>query len=283
MKADAEGPRARVAVAEPLEASEEIRRAVLSTIESIAPDADAQRLPTDQPLRQAIELDSMDWLNVITGLEERFSIEIPEYDYAKLDTVDMIVDYVAARQALPTCQPTPMSAEAALALPCTRHLIHGTMVTVRPMRSSDAALEADFVQHLSAQARYNRFMVTLRALPPAKLTYLTQVDQDRHVALVATVDRSGTETLVGVARYVVDAAGTGCEFAIAIDDAWQGCGLGGVLMHALMSVARSRGLATMDGLVLRANTAMLRFARQLGFERQRDTEDRDTVRVVRTL
>jgi acetyltransferase len=151
------------------------------------------------------------------------------------------------------------------------------------MRSDDASLEADFVQHLSAQARYNRFMVTVRELPPAKLTYLTQVDQHRHVALVATVDRSGTEALVGVARYVVDAAGTGCEFAIAIDDAWQGCGLGGILMHDLMRVARSRGLVTMEGLILRANTAMLRFARQLGFKRQGGTEDRDTVSVVRTL
>jgi acetyltransferase len=88
---------------------------------------------------------------------------------------------------------------------------------------------------------------------------------------------------VGVARYVVDPAGTGCEFAIAVDDAWQGCGLAGILMRTLMDIARSRGLATMEGTVLATNNRMLRFTRQLGFGLQRDAEDRETVRVVRAL
>ncbi|MEW5879130.1 MAG: GNAT family N-acetyltransferase [Pseudomonadota bacterium] len=89
--------------------------------------------------------------------------------------------------------------------------------------------------------------------------------------------------LVGAARYVVDASGGGCEFAIAVDDAWQGSGLAGVLMHALIDVARARGLATMEGSVLATNTRMLKFARQLGFRLEHDPEDRSTVRVVRAL
>ena len=54
-------------------------------------------------------------------------------------------------------------------------------------------------------------------------------------------------------------------------------------MHALMATARSRGLVTMEGLVLRTNARMLRFARQLGFKQQRDFEDRDAVRVMCSL
>jgi acetyltransferase len=145
------------------------------------------------------------------------------------------------------------------------------------------ALEADFVQHLSMDNRYKRFMVTVRELPESKLRYLTDLDQVHHVALAATVERDGREALVGVARYVVDASGTGCEFAIAVDDAWQGSGLAGILMNALIDVARARALATMEGSVLATNTRMLKFTRQLGFASQHDPEDRDTVRVVRSL
>jgi hypothetical protein len=51
----------------------------------------------------------------------------------------------------------------------------------------------------------------------------------------------------------------------------------------LIDVARSRSLATMEGTVLTTNTRMLKFTRQLGFVQQRDPEDRDTVRVARSL
>jgi acetyltransferase len=262
---------------------EAIRSAVLATIESIAPETDMQRIRPDRPLRQQIDLDSMDWLNVIVGLHDRLSIDIPESDYERLATLDSIVAYVASRHAEPRREPLRPTAEAPARLPFTRHIVNGVPVTVRPMVPEDMALEADFVQHLSTDSRYQRFMVTVRELPKSKLKYLTDVDQIRHVALVATVDRDGRQVLVGVARYVVDSEGKSCEFAVALDDAWQGSGLAGILMHRLIDVARSRGLTTMEGLVLATNTRMLKFTRQLGFGHERDPEDRDTVRVVRSL
>ena len=48
-----------------------IRRAVQATIESIAPEVDMQRVRPDRPLREQIDLDSMDWLNVIADLHDR--------------------------------------------------------------------------------------------------------------------------------------------------------------------------------------------------------------------
>ncbi len=255
---------------------EEIRSAVLAVIEAIAPDTDVRSIRPDRPLRQQIDLDSMDWLNVIGGLHERMSVDIPESDYGRLATLDSIVDYLASK-------PAAAAARAPAPLPHARYVINGVAVEVRPIRADDMPLEADFVQRLSPDARYQRFMVTVNALPDKKLHYLTEVDQVRHVALAATVDRDGQQALVGVVRYVVDPAGTGCEFAIAIDDAWQRTGLAGILMLALIGVARARGLATMEGFVLTTNTRMLKFTRQLGFTQQRDPEDRDTVRVVRSL
>ena len=261
----------------------EIRAAVQATIESVAPGTEVQRIRPDRPLREQLDLDSMDWLNVIVELHHRVGIEIPESDYGRLETLETMVAYVASRRAEPAAEPRPAAAAAPAALPSTSHIVNGTAVTVRPIRPEDTPLEADFVRHLSSDARYNRFMLTLRELSQAKLRYLTDVDQVRHVALLATVDREGRQVEVGVARYIVDAAGTGCEFAIAVDDAWQGCGLAGILMRALMDVARSRRLATMEGIVLATNDRMLRFMRQLGFALKREPEDFDTFRVVRSL
>ena len=262
---------------------EDIRTAVRATIKSIAPDADVQQIRPDRPLRQQIELDSMDWLNVIADLRDRLSIEIPESDYGRLTTMDSIVAYVASRRAQQPGESLRAMAATPAQLPCTHHLVNGTPVAVRPMRPDDMPLEADFARHLSKETRYDRFMVTLSELSSAKLKYLTDVDQVRHVALVATADRAGQQILVGVVRYIVDPVGTGCEFAVVVDDAWQRSGLAGILMHALMDVARSRGLTTMEGIVLARNTRMLKFMRQLGFSRQRDPDACDTIRVVRSL
>jgi acetyltransferase len=154
---------------------------------------------------------------------------------------------------------------------------------MRPVRADDLQREKEFVGRLSPDSRYERFMVTVNELPQSKLRYLTDVDQLRHVALAATTETGGREDFVGIARYIVDADGGGAEFAIAVADDWQGTGLAGVLMHALLRLARARGVRTMEAFVLATNARMLKFARQLGFAAERRADDRDTVRVLRAL
>jgi len=261
---------------------EEIRKAVLAALASIAPEADVQRLQPDRPLCRLVDLDSMDWLNVVAALNERLSIDIPESAHGQLATLESIVSCLASRRTEAASRAAPDAAAAVLS--AAQHLVNGTTVTVRPIRAADLPLEADFVRRLSRETRYKRFLVTVSELSDAKLHYFTEVDQVRHVALAATIEGDRQEAIVGVARYIVDpAAPSGCEFAIAVDDAWQGSGLAGILMQALFDVARARGLATMEGTVLATNTRMLRFTRQLGFSQQRDPDERDTVRVVRSL
>lgn len=263
--------------------AEQIRRAVLDAIAAVTPEVDQGTLAADRPLRDQIDLDSIDWLNVVANMCERLSIEIPESDYGALATIDSIVAYLQGGHAQRRRATSHAPANELTQVPTTHHLVRGTPVTVRPLCAADVTLEADFVRHLSMDTRYKRFMVTVSELPESELRYLTDVDQVRHVALAATVERDGREALVGAARYIVDATGAGCKFAIAVDDAWQGSGLAGILMNALIDIARARGLATMEGSVLATNTRMLKFARRMGFTSQHDPEDRDTVRVVRSL
>ena len=68
------------------------------------------------------------------------------------------------------------------------------------------------------------------------------------------------------ARYVVDASGDDCEFAVVVADDWQHLGLARRLMHCLMRSAAEAGLKRMVGDVLATNQAMLSLARSLGFQ-----------------
>lgn len=260
-----------------------IRSAVLDTMKSISPEIDFAQLRSDQPLADQVDLDSMDWLNLITALCDELQVNLSESDVGRFVTLDEMVACISARlceHGSPSSQGTSASLDE---LKRTYLLADGRQVTVRPIRAEDAPLEAEFVRHLSRESRYYRFMVSLNELSQAKLKYLTEVDQDHHMALVAMEIREGVEVEVGVARYVVAPASTRCEFAIAVADAWQGSGLSGILMGALIHHARARGLTEMEGFILSANHKMLRFARQLGFSLHRDTDDWDTIHVERKL
>lgn len=165
----------------------------------------------------------------------------------------------------------------------TRYLFDGSPVTIRPIRREDAPMEQDFVRHLSPESRYKRFMSTFQELSPGKLKYLTDIDYVRHLALVAVLQKDGQDQEIGVARYVANPTGSSCEFAVTVDDAWQGSGVAGILMLTLIDAAKARGMESMEGIILASNDKMLKFARQLGFSLHRDAEEPGVVNAVRSL
>jgi acyl carrier protein len=77
----------------------DIRAGVIAAIKAVAPEIQEDDLVADRPLRQQVDLDSMDWLNVIVGFHQRFGVDIPESDYAGLVTLNAIVAYLAARRS----------------------------------------------------------------------------------------------------------------------------------------------------------------------------------------
>lgn len=162
-------------------------------------------------------------------------------------------------------------------------LFDGRGVTLRPIRADDAALEREFLTELSGENRYLRFQKWVQAPSEKLIHFLTDVDYERHMAIVCTHRSGDREELVGEARYVINADGKSCEFGVVIADAWHKTGIAGLLMEALMSAARERGLASMEGLVLASNREMLRFVRALGFEVHAVPEDRRTVRIIKKL
>jgi acetyltransferase len=159
-------------------------------------------------------------------------------------------------------------------------LSDGATVRIRPIRPADREMEQAFVQGLSRESRYFRFLDTLSQLSPQMLQHFTDIDYDRHMAFIALSDDSGSEREIGVTRYIVTDSNDICEFAIVVADAWQRRGLGRALMRCLLAVARSRGLKTMYGDVLASNQAMLRFMRGLGFRADPCPEDPKLRRLV---
>ncbi|MCK9387653.1 MAG: GNAT family N-acetyltransferase [Sulfuritalea sp.] len=159
----------------------------------------------------------------------------------------------------------------------------GALVTIRPIKPEDAGMEQEFVKCLSPEARYMRFMNTIREISPAQLIRLTQIDYDREMAFVATLDEDGAEREVGVARYATNPDGESCEFAIVVADDWQGKGLARRLMGILIDTARARGLKHMHGDFLAENSRMLAFVAGLGFVLSVHPEDHGIKRGVLAL
>jgi len=79
--------------------NEEIVIAIKDIITTIAPDEDLSALELDVRLRDQIELDSMDFLDIVMELRKRYSVQVPEEDYMELATLQGCVDYLAPKLA----------------------------------------------------------------------------------------------------------------------------------------------------------------------------------------
>ncbi|MCX6062348.1 MAG: phosphopantetheine-binding protein [Campylobacterales bacterium] len=76
---------------------EQIKTAIIEEIQEIAPDIDEADIISDKNIQRSLEIDSFDFLKILTGLSEILEIEVPESDYAKVDTVDHMCEYFLER------------------------------------------------------------------------------------------------------------------------------------------------------------------------------------------
>jgi RimJ/RimL family protein N-acetyltransferase/nucleotide-binding universal stress UspA family protein len=146
-------------------------------------------------------------------------------------------------------------------------LSDGARVLVRPIEPEDRdALAAGF-ERLSPESRYRRFFAPVPRLRKRDLDYLTRVDHHDHEALVAFGE--GTDHIVGVARFV-RTSDEEAEPAITVTDDWQGRGLAGHLLDALVERAREEGVRRFVAPVLADNRAAIAVMERLGETSRRD-------------
>jgi len=132
-------------------------------------------------------------------------------------------------------------------------------VATRPVQPDDARLFCRLWGRLSPDTVYRRFHAPLRR-PPVEAERLVRVDHDLREAVVAVIGGD----VVGVARYDRTSADLStAEFAVVVEDAWQGVGVGRQLVEELTALAAHRGVRTLTATVQKDNDRVIRLIRRL--------------------
>lgn len=154
----------------------------------------------------------------------------------------------------------------------------GTLVSIRPIGPEDAERERIYIEALSPESRYYRFLEGMRSPTPELIQKLTEIDHDRDAAFVALEGSGPALRQVGVARYCSQADGISCECAISVSDDFQGKGLATLLMRHLIEKARVRGIRNMFSIDAADNRSIWNLTEHLGFEHHQDPDDSRLVR-----
>jgi acetyltransferase len=206
-------------------------------------------------------------------------IDVPEIAALIIDPLFADEAGVSAAEAWISLRPDGESGLTAIA-PYPADLVEqwrtktGEMLEVRPIRPEDAEAHAGLMSRLTAEDIRYRFFSLLRELPPEQIARMTAIDYDREMAIIAV--RGGSQT-VGVARLVQETGGSEAEFAVLVDPATKGTGLGQHLMHRIIDWGRRKGLAGINGQILADNARMLAFIRKLGFSVHRIPGETDVL------
>lgn len=151
----------------------------------------------------------------------------------------------------------------------------GTKVTIRPIRPDDAPRLQALHSRLSPESIFFRFLGHRKELPRVEAERLANVDYQTRMAFVATLEPCEDECIIGVARYSVvqpserDVA----EAAIVVEDAYQGRGLGTILLERLVAYARGHGIHAFVASIRYDNVRILHFVRRSGLPTESEMED----------
>lgn len=78
---------------------DQARTVVIDAIMSVAPDTAPSTIDPTEDVWYALDLDSMDQLNIMVAIGERTGVEIPEIDYPRLESIDQLTNYLTAIDA----------------------------------------------------------------------------------------------------------------------------------------------------------------------------------------
>jgi len=184
---------------------------------------------------------------------------------------------VYANQILPPARhPYPAHYETRMALP------DGREVLVRPIKPDDEPLIKEMFYSFSEKTVYLRYHGLLKVMPHNRLQVFCNVDYDTEMALVSVVGPPGREDIIGVGRYLTDAAKSGAELAFVVRDDYQRLGIGTYLFLRLVQIAREQGIHEFAADVLAQNSGMLKIFHRSGLNVETLTEE-GVVRVEMSL
>jgi len=148
----------------------------------------------------------------------------------------------------------------------------GTRVRIRPVLPEDEPRLVTLYGRLSPDTAHQRFFTIMKRLPQDWAHYFANVDYRRRMALVAERDLEWRPELIGVARYEPSDEEDTAEFAIVIQDYWQGRGLGTILLEEILRAGEANGIRRFRAYVLVDNHRMLAMLSRLTDVQQRTIE-----------
>jgi acetyltransferase len=153
-------------------------------------------------------------------------------------------------------------------------LLDGSEVFIRPIRPDDERLYPYFMPQMTQEDIRLRLFRPVRELSHEFLVRMTQIDYGREMAFIALRPQAeGQQDMLGVIRFFADPDYEKAEYAVMVRSDLKGLGLGWVLMRHLIRYARSDGLQSLHGTVLKENATMIQMCKELGFEVHADPED----------
>jgi RimJ/RimL family protein N-acetyltransferase len=151
-------------------------------------------------------------------------------------------------------------------------LLDGTSVAYHAIAPENASALQRFHHRLSERSIYLRFFAAKPELSDRKAGYFTNVDGINRFALVA-VDPERPQEIIGVVSFDREGTTERAEYAAAVEDRWQGRGLGLALTRRLIDAALKRDIRVFTGVLLPENTRMLNLLRDLGLPERMRYED----------
>ncbi len=77
--------------------ADELRQGVLAALREIAPEADLGRLAPDAPIRDQLDIDSIDFMRLLINISEKLHVDVPEADYPQVASLNGLVKYLGDR------------------------------------------------------------------------------------------------------------------------------------------------------------------------------------------
>jgi RimJ/RimL family protein N-acetyltransferase len=151
-------------------------------------------------------------------------------------------------------------------------LLDATSVAYHAIAPENASALQRFHHRLSERSIYLRFFAAKPELSDRKAGYFTNVDGINRFALVA-VDPERPQEIIGVVSFDREGTTERAEYAAAVEDRWQGRGLGLALTRRLIDAALKRDIRVFTGVLLPENTRMLNLLRDLGLPERMRYED----------
>ena len=141
---------------------------------------------------------------------------------------------------------------------CSHRFRDSLTVRFRAIKPSDEEEMRRLFYRFSDQAVYYRYFSPIKTMPHQKMQEYVNVDYRNTMSIVAIVDESGVEKIIGEARYVKTQGEPFADTAFIVDEQYQGMGISTYLFNLLIRAAREEGIAGFKADVLENNRAMLK-------------------------